>query len=78
MNLYPTQQKVRNAQARRIMGNLRIRWNSHENCHEVYSEILGSSKGPRWIKVSPENADWYCKQFNLTMEYPQLPDIILP
>lgn len=46
---------------------LRVRCVNGERSCEVYTTIHGTGVF-RWIKVTKEIADWYCKHFGLQLE----------
>lgn len=54
-------------EAAEIRRNLRMRFNTLNGCHEVFTTIHGSGVF-KWMMCSNETATWYKEHFNLEVE----------
>jgi hypothetical protein len=59
---------VSNTEKAYIRNQLRVRFNKKQGCYEVYTIMHPNASLFRWYKITKEHADWYIKQFHLTLE----------
>ena len=54
-------------EAASIRAQLKLRYNHDLKIYQVYTTVHGSGVF-RWYNINRKEAEWYCENFNLTIE----------